>query len=280
MIKLALTDMDNTLIPFGQDRVSDEALEAIDILRQSGVQFGPATGRDEQELYRFFAGRSEAYHTGILSNGKKVKVDGEIVWQRLIDNEALNRIVKAYLMAPNVFVSAYPAKTDPSNPVYVFGAKPAEMAAFEARFKFNGILCDEVPDVDIIGATIAVMGDESLMGKVRDLAKMLSPEFDYVSPVPNWFDIVPAGVNKASAFDILIDQLGITPEETVFFGDAENDLQIMAKTPNSVAVANATEAAAEAANFHIGPCVAGAVPKALCEIARATKEGRSPSFLQ
>lgn len=280
MIRLALSDMDNTLVPFGQERVNPIVLDAISTLQAEGVQFGPATGRDEQELYRFFSGKSFAYNTGILSNGKKVKIDGEIVWRKLIDNEVLDRLAKTFLMMPNVFIVAYPAKTDTSNPAYVIGAKESEMAAFEARFKFNGIWSAELPDVEIMGATIAVIGDMQLMEKVRDLAKAISPEFDYVSPVPNWFDIIPHGVSKASAFDILCKELGIKPEEAVFFGDAENDLQIMAKTPNSVAVANATEAAAAAANYHIGPCTQDAVAHALLDLATATKEGQLPAFLQ
>lgn len=67
MIKLVLTDMDNTLIPFGAERVSPRAMDAIRELRAAGVEFGPATGRDTQELMRFFGGDDSAFQTGILS---------------------------------------------------------------------------------------------------------------------------------------------------------------------------------------------------------------------
>ena len=280
MIKVALSDMDNTLIPFGTERVSKRALAAIAQAREAGILFGPATGRDEQELLRFFDGDASAFRTGILSNGKKIKIDGEIVWHKYIDVAALQRLAEAFLFVPQVFVVAYPAKTDLSNPAYVIGATPGELSLFERRYKFNGTMVDEVPDIDLIAATIACAASDETCLKLQEVARELCPEFDVVMPVKEWFDIIPAGVSKASGFEILCRELGISADEAVFFGDAENDLQIMAKTPNSVAVANATPAAREAANYHIGACAEDAVAEALEELALAAKEQRMPEFLQ
>lgn len=280
LIRLALSDIDNTLVPFGQPYASDRVFEAMRNARAAGVQFGPATGRDEQELMRFFKGDRSCFATGILSNGKKVLVDGELVWVRYVENLALQRLAEAFRPLPGCFVIAYPAKTSLDNPAYVIGANTNEMAVFEQRFKFNGIIVNEVPDMDLIAATIACTESAFTLDDVRRISRSVSPEFDVVSPVPNWFDVIPAGVSKASAFDILLGKLGLTPEEAVFFGDAENDLQIMARTPNSVAVANATPAAAEAARFHIGPVTADGVADALDELATAAREGRTAAFLQ
>ena len=47
----------------------------------------------------------------------------------------------------------------------------------------------------------------------------------------------------------------------------------------SVAVANATPAAAAAARYHIGRCDEDSVAAALEEIACATREGRTPRFM-
>ncbi len=279
MIKLALSDMDNTLVPFGEQHVSDEVLEAIREVRAAGVQFGPATGRDEQELHRFFKGDESAYATGVISNGKKVKIEGELVSVTCLDNEALQRLAIALHLIRGCFVNAYPLKTTVENPAYVLGANLSELGPYEQRFKFNGVLVNALPDEPMIAATIAVPGGDEMLDAVRRISREVAPEFDYVEPVPGWMDVIPHGVNKASAFEILIGELGISRDEVVFFGDAENDLQIMERTPNSVAVANATPAAAEAARYHIGPCVAGAVPDALREIAVAAQEGQMPAFL-
>ena len=54
MIKLVLSDMDNTLVPFGARHASPRTMEAIHAVLDAGVRFGPDTGRDYVELMRFF----------------------------------------------------------------------------------------------------------------------------------------------------------------------------------------------------------------------------------
>ena len=44
MIKLVMTDLDDTLIPFGNPGVSDFARAAIHELLDAGVHFGPVSG--------------------------------------------------------------------------------------------------------------------------------------------------------------------------------------------------------------------------------------------
>ena len=41
MIKLVLTDMDDTLIPAGHDGASDYAIEGIHAMQAAGLHFGP-----------------------------------------------------------------------------------------------------------------------------------------------------------------------------------------------------------------------------------------------
>ena len=43
MIKLVLTDMDDTLIPAGQDGASDYAIEGIHAMQAAGLHFGPVS---------------------------------------------------------------------------------------------------------------------------------------------------------------------------------------------------------------------------------------------
>lgn len=280
MIRLVLTDMDNTLIPFGEPSVTERDVAAIHAATAAGVRFGPATGRDEQELNRFFLGDESCYATGVISNGKKVKVDGELIDVHYIDNAALERLAQRFLDVPGTFVVAYPAKTDLSNPTYVIGATTDEMAAYERRFKFNGTMAGHVPDEPLIAATIACAGTPADMERTRTVARGLAPEFDYVSPVPNWFDILPHGVDKASALGVLLGALGIGADEVAFFGDGENDLAIMERVPNSVAVANAVPKVAEAARWHIGTCWSRAVAGALEDIAAAATAGEMPAFMR
>lgn len=50
MIKLVLTDMDDTLIPAGHDGASDYAIEGIHAMQAAGLHFGPVSGRQPSAM--------------------------------------------------------------------------------------------------------------------------------------------------------------------------------------------------------------------------------------
>ena len=107
-----------------------------------------------------------------------------------------------------------------------------------------------------------------------------APEVRVVSPFPEWFDVLPAGVSKADGLEVLLEALGVGLDEVAVFGDAENDLTIMRKVPHSVAVANATDEVLRAARHRVGASADEGVADALFEIARATRAGEQPAFLR
>lgn len=278
MIRLVLTDLDNTLIPLGAGTVDGKTLDAIGELVATGVRFGLATGRDIVELTRIFGGETWPFETGILSNGKKVLVDGELRHLTLIDRGGLARLAEAVRDIPGTFVCGYPLHSSESNPVWVFGAD-GDVSTFGERYSFDAIPLDEVPDEEIIGATIACEGPQAELDRIKREFKKLAPQFDFAQPAEHWCDILPAGLNKGSALPLLLSALGLHDDEVVFFGDAENDLALLLAVPNSVAVANATPAAAAAARWHIGASADHAVAQALLDIAHATRGGGVPAFM-
>ena len=280
MIKLALSDMDNTLLPFGTEHVSARTVEAVHAVLDAGVLFGPATGREPIELGRFFMGDEACFMTGVFSNGKRVRAAGSYVRTVLFDHDALVRIDEALRGEKGMFLVCYPEKTDESNPAYGVRTTAEELAVFEAMTHFSGTVVDEVPREDFIAATIACPGPPERMERCRRLVAEAVPEVRIVSPIPQWFDVLPAGVSKASGLEALLDALGPTPEEVVFFGDAENDLDIMRMVPHSVAVANATDEVRRLARHHVGDVAQDGVAEALLELARATRAGETPAFLR
>ncbi|WP_455138347.1 HAD family hydrolase [Thermophilibacter sp.] len=278
MIKLVLSDMDNTLVPLGARHVSSRTVDAIHAVIESGVRFGPDTGRDYVELMRFFRMDESCFMTGIFSNGKRVRADGAYVSTTLLDHDALVRIDQALRGEKGMFLVCYPVDTNLLNPAYGVGVTSAELAVFEARTGFNGGVVDEVPDIDFVAATIACPGGPERMERCRQVVAEAAPEMRIVSPIPEWFDVLPRDVSKAAGLDVLLDALDVDLDEVLVFGDAENDLEIMRKVPHSVAVANATPEVAAAACHHVGACADEGVADALLEVVRANAAGEDPSF--
>ena len=279
MIKLALSDMDNTLIPFGAPHVSDRTIEAVHAVLDAGVFFGPATGREPLELKRFFQGDEACFRTGIFSNGKRVRANGVAVRTVLLGHDELVRIDEALRGEKGMFLVCYPEQTDETNPAYGVRTTKPELAVFEGRTHFTGTVVDEVPNEDFIAATIACPGPPERMDRCRQIIAEAVPEVRVVSPIPEWFDVLPAGVSKASGLDALLEALDLTPGEVVVFGDAENDLDIMRRVPHAVAVANASDEVKRVARHHVGSVGEDGVAEALFEIARAAVAGDTPAFL-
>lgn len=280
MIKLVLSDMDNTLLPFGQTLVSPRTVDAIHEVLDAGVLFGPATGRDTVEITRFFGGDEDCFMTGVFSNGKRIRARGSYVQTTLISHDALVRIAGALDAEKGMFVVCYPNETDITNPAFCVRATKEEIAPFERRSAFVGTVVDEVPDVPFIAATIACPGGPERMDRCRSVVAEAAPDVDIVSPVPSWFDILPAGVSKGAGLDVLLDSLGLGVDEVAVFGDAENDLEIMRKVPYAVAVANATDEVKRVARYRVGASADEGMADALLEVARATRAGELPAFLR
>jgi hydroxymethylpyrimidine pyrophosphatase-like HAD family hydrolase len=56
---------------------------------------------------------------------------------------------------------------------------------------------------------------------------------------PNWVDLSHPNANKGFALNALQKHLGVSPEQTMVFGDYFNDLEMMEQAHFSYAMANA-----------------------------------------
>jgi hypothetical protein len=61
--------------------------------------------------------------------------------------------------------------------------------------------------------------------------------------------VLPSGLNKASGLKVALDELGLSPSNTVGVGDAENDHAFLDQCECSVAVANALPLLKERVDF-------------------------------
>ncbi|MBK1725417.1 HAD family hydrolase, partial [Thiocystis violacea] len=68
-----------------------------------------------------------------------------------------------------------------------------------------------------------------------------------------WLDLTPPGVSKASALEVLREELGVDPAHTVAVGDGNNDIEMLLWARDSYAMGNAPERVIEAAGSVAGP---------------------------
>ena len=274
MIKLVLTDIDNTLIPLGAGKATDHALEGIHALLDVGVAFGPATGRDLDGMARFFRGDEACWRTGLISNGKLIYLDGNLVKATYFDHDQVRAMCEVVRANDDALAVLRADEVD-----YAFGGTREQVNAAADVLGENLPDIDGVPDGNILTVTLMCEGDPARCEEVADQARAAASGLEFLSPVAHVYDVVPRGWNKATALAELMGAMGVLPEEVVVFGDSQNDIPILRMVPNSVAVANAMPEAAEVARHHIGACADDAVADALFQIAEATARGELPDFL-
>jgi hydroxymethylpyrimidine pyrophosphatase-like HAD family hydrolase len=72
----------------------------------------------------------------------------------------------------------------------------------------------------------------------------------YISKsLPYFLEFAHPSVTKGSGLDFLSDRLGVAREQTIAFGDGENDIELVEWAGFGVAVANAHERVLEAADW-------------------------------
>jgi len=280
MIKMVLCDIDGTLKPINRSRVTRRVVDAVHRLHDLGILFVPTTGRSENTIRGIFYDDELCTQTCILTNGKRVYLNGELVYSHSLDCAALERTLSLLRKTPGGALVVYPSEGDNGEDFTGVLCSDEAAEALSARMSEHVLPCDELPGNDIYTGVLCLLKtplDQIL--EVRDGIAAQVPEFVFARGDDRFFDILPQGVSKASGFELLLERTGIALDEAVFFGDSENDLAMVNAVPNSVAVANAMPPCAEAARWHIGDCADDAVALALEQIADAAERGETPAFM-
>ncbi|CUP96884.1 sugar phosphate phosphatase [Blautia obeum] len=75
------------------------------------------------------------------------------------------------------------------------------------------------------------------------------PDIYVTSSVPNLMEIGHKDAGKGKTLLWLLNELGISPEEAMAFGDADNDISMLTAVKYGIAMANGTENCKKAACF-------------------------------
>ncbi|MBR3226514.1 MAG: HAD family phosphatase [Atopobiaceae bacterium] len=257
-IRLILTDIDGTILPYGKKQVSDRVRAAFHAAQDAGIHVGPASGRGFSYIPVTFGGDATCSATCLATNGMQVFLDGALIHQELLPRAPLVRIAKLLANVRHAGLICF----EDGVPLLVEG----DVADLEKSFPLYARESHHVTDVpahDIEKANVFVAGD---MAYTREVLEYLDDRIEGVGfdlPMAGFLNIKPIGWSKASGIDVMCDALGIGLDQVVVFGDGGNDVEMLAHVPHSVAVADAAPDAAVAAHWHIGTCEDESVAKAI-----------------
>lgn len=248
-IKLILTDIDGTILPYGQDVISKRTAQAMQMCIDAGIHIGPASGRDMQGLGPIFGLNEALYATGLATNGMQIFLDGELIYESYIPYEQL---VELYDFSKRYEDEGLGMVVFENENIYILSGTIPNLAKTFGPYAEIAQQIDKVPHFPVVKANIFCPPDDEFTVHILECARREVTSLDFSKPMPGFLNVTPQGWNKGAAIDVICDKLGISLDEVCCFGDAGNDIEMLAHVKYSVAVANATDEVKKVANYHIG----------------------------
>ena len=267
---LVFCDMDNTLLT-AKEGIPECNRTVIKLFTSMGGRFTVASGRPPESI-RAALGNIRLSAPAISCNGSLLydfSTNQVLRHATLERGQATAAIQDIMTKFPRIGVEVMAGAGD----MYVVRANPYTHA-HQVDEKISGVACplDSVPD----GWVKAVFAaDPETIRKVGQYAKTryYGRENYFLATNSIYYEIMPAGVGKASALQDLCALLGVRPEQTVVIGDYYNDLEMMQAAGYSVAVSNAPpEVKAAADEVTNCTCSDGAVGEYLYKLIEEATE--------
>lgn len=234
-IRLVVTDMDGTLLDDAK-RIPPGLWETLAELRRRGVLFSPASGRQYATLAREFAEVAEGM-VFIAENGTYVVRDGVELSSDPLEPGVAARVVQAArrLVAEGVDVGAVVCG---KRSAYVERSDEAFLAEVRKYYVEHRVVEDATAlDDDVIKVALFDFG--SAAHTTAPALQSFTSTHQVVVSGEHWVDVMNRTANKGAALRRLQHELGITPAQTMVFGDYLNDLEMLDAAEWSFAMANA-----------------------------------------
>ena len=231
-VRLVVADMDGTLLDSG-GRIPEGLWPLLDRMRERGVVFVPASGRQHARLARMFERAIDGMPI-IADNGSYVVLDGQELHSTTLERDvAVDLVHRVRAAGRRQLVLTVSGKRC----AYVECADEAFLAECRKYYSRLEILPDLL-DFDDEVLKLALFDPESVTRFAEPLIADL------------------AGSHHAATSGLrrLQDRLAVPPEQTAAFGDYLNDMEMLQAAGRSFAVADAHPQILAVAQCRIPSC--------------------------
>ncbi|MEU7562284.1 Cof-type HAD-IIB family hydrolase [Streptomyces eurythermus] len=234
-IRLIVTDMDGTLLDDAK-RIPDGLWPMLAELRRRGMLFSPASGRQYATLRRQFERVAEGM-VFIAENGTYVVRDGVELSSDPMDGPVAAEIARTVrrLAADGADVGAVVCG---KRAAYVERTDEAFLAEVRQYYAEHRIV-EDVTAVEDDMIKVAVFDFASAEHTVAPALAPFAGTHQVVVSGEHWVDVMNRTANKGAALRRLQRALGVTPAQTMVFGDYLNDLEMLDAAEWSFAMAGA-----------------------------------------
>ncbi|MCQ0111820.1 HAD family hydrolase [Zhouia amylolytica] len=241
-VRLVVSDMDGTLLN-SEGKVSDRFFQLYEELKKHNIHFAAASGRQYHSITDKLNKIANEI-TIIAENGGIAKQHDKELLVTHLPKEKIDYLVGLLRDLDGVYVVLCG-----KNKSYIETREVEFIDLFNEYYAAYEIVEDltKVDSKDIL--KIAVFHYESSEAHIYPAVKHLEDEMQVKVSGQNWLDLSHPDANKGVALRFLQNQLGVTKEETMVFGDYNNDLEMMQEAYFSYAMDNAHPNIKQAARF-------------------------------
>lgn len=236
MIKLIASDMDGTLLD-DEKNLPPDFFEVLERLNRNGIQFVAASGRSYPALRPVF-GRYSRTLSFICDNGAFIIRNDE---PQFISGLAPEKVREIVTLCHRIIPEAYLVLCG-KNGIYVTDRFQVRSEKELGFYYSTRTVLEDLAGVDDTIFKIAIY-DENDPKKYSypALEKIYGDSLALVVSGHLWMDIMNPGINKGAALESIQNSLGITPAETMAFGDFYNDIDLLARAEYSYVMENAND---------------------------------------
>ncbi|QHW29507.1 HAD family hydrolase [Paenibacillus rhizovicinus] len=239
MIKLIVSDLDGTLLDHGK-RINERDLQALAKAFDHGLNLCIASGRMNSEIQILLRPFGNRYYT-VGQNGATIHLHD----QRLLASAEFAPELSTLLLQVTGR-DEYIHFIHCTNDSYYVRDWNEAVLPYEAR-----IMTAISAHADLEGAIAADRmrcSKLSYFGELHELIQLEAQFNDKFAGQIETFisdkdclDVMPCNVSKGDALKLLIQELGIAPDEIACIGDSFNDLSMFALTPHSFAMSESRD---------------------------------------
>lgn len=251
-VRLIASDLDGTLLT-PDKQITEFTRRVLIEASRRGIRFVPCTGRPFDAVPACVRELPGVEYV-ITSNGAAVySVSKEQrIYERLLEKETVDAILEMEIL-PEIAVEVLVEGVPYTEQRYV--EDPAQFGATEYGIRYiketrhglsdiRGFLREHRSSVDGIN----FISDDPILREqlARRLREQKLP-ITLTSSVPHLLEVSHMLSDKGQTLLWLLKKLGISTEETMTFGDAENDIPMLCAVRYGIAMENAAKACKEAA---------------------------------
>lgn len=262
MIKLIASDLDGTMFEKG-NVIPETNLKAINDINNSNINFTICTGKTYSLFKNICQDIGIGY--GIFGNGNQIinLKTGEEIYRKLLKNEDVLFCINTAKKL-NLHVHLYTNKEVITEKLLYMDLRNFELTKndknIDLEFKIVTDIQEYIEKENPEILKLVISAEKDLASLKNEFAKNKNLQVNLIRKVDKYrdeiigkeyeyLDIMPAGINKEQALEVLENYLKIDKSEVLAIGDNLNDLEMIKDSGVGIAVANAYDEVKEVANY-------------------------------